>query len=156
MLSEPIGLPKNTGIASVSRFIPLSGPTVEPIIVTMAAAWHGGVPETGGDKYVGDASLLAAISRAMSYWFTNDFTVHDCLELGGTGSCPCGTPGLWNSNVSFSISHDLDFSDSVSPVVLQCESPCYASLLLLTLHSAYPNPKIRRRSLSVDEQHSHR
>nr|VWO96784.1 Hyaluronate lyase (EC (Hyaluronidase) (HYase) [Ganoderma boninense] len=55
-------------------------------------AWHGGVD--GGDQFVKSASLLDATSRAMNFWFKNDFTVADCLG----GKCRCSTPGLWNSN----------------------------------------------------------
>ncbi|KAF8843948.1 polysaccharide lyase family 8 protein [Paxillus ammoniavirescens] len=65
-------------------------------ISTMAAAWHGGL--TGGQQYVNDSTLLAAISLAMDYWFENDFTDPSCLDYGGTPACPCGTPGFWNLN----------------------------------------------------------
>lgn len=34
----------------------------------------------------------------MDYWFANDYTNMDCIGQGGTDACPCGTPGLWNSN----------------------------------------------------------
>ncbi|OBZ79298.1 Chondroitinase-AC, partial [Grifola frondosa] len=65
-------------------------------IVTMAAAWHGGLPQ--GDQYVQSATLLDSVSRAMDYWFINDFTDPSCLDSGGLASCPCGTPGFWNTN----------------------------------------------------------
>ncbi|KAG8405083.1 hypothetical protein J3459_022258 [Metarhizium acridum] len=44
--------------------------------------------------------LIEAISRGLDYWFRNDYTPADCMGNGGkaTGSCPCGTPGLWNTN----------------------------------------------------------
>jgi hypothetical protein len=61
----------------------------------MAAAWHGGL--TGAEKYVQDPALRANISLAMSYWFSNDFTNPACIDSGGTSTCPCGTPGLWNT-----------------------------------------------------------
>ncbi|KAG1833845.1 polysaccharide lyase family 8 protein [Suillus variegatus] len=65
-------------------------------ISTMAAAWHGGL--SGGQQYVNDSKTLAAISLAMDYWFANDFTNPACLDYGGTPTCPCGTPGFWNTN----------------------------------------------------------
>ncbi|KAF8643576.1 hypothetical protein AX16_008964 [Volvariella volvacea WC 439] len=68
-------------------------------IVTMAAAWHGGVPN-GAEEYVKDESLREAISRAVDYWFSRDFANHDCLDYGGTARCPCDNPDnwLWNTN----------------------------------------------------------
>ncbi|VDB88720.1 unnamed protein product [Peniophora sp. CBMAI 1063] len=68
-------------------------------IVTLAAAWKGGLP--GGDQWVGDEDLESGFLSAMDYWFDNDFNATDCLAFGGNatyGNCPCGTPGLWNSN----------------------------------------------------------
>ncbi|KAH9969052.1 polysaccharide lyase family 8 protein [Russula dissimulans] len=65
-------------------------------ILTMSAAWHGG--REGTEQYVGDSTLAAAISLAMNFWFSQDFTVPGCLDQGGTSACPCGTPGLWNTN----------------------------------------------------------
>jgi hypothetical protein len=65
-------------------------------IIVMAAAWHGGM--VGGDQYVKSASLRSAISLAMNYWFSNDFTDATCLDSGGLSGCPCGTPGFWNTN----------------------------------------------------------
>ncbi|KAI0825160.1 galactose mutarotase-like protein [Trametes gibbosa] len=66
-------------------------------IVTMAAAWHGGV-EGGSQAFVNSSSLLDAIHRAMDFWFANDFQDQACLDSGGLASCPCGTPGFWNTN----------------------------------------------------------
>jgi hypothetical protein len=34
----------------------------------------------------------------MGFWFANDFTDASCLDFGGDDECPCGTPGLWNTN----------------------------------------------------------
>ena len=62
----------------------------------MAAAWHGGL--TGADQFTKDPTLLTAIQSAMDWWFENDYTDQACLDSGGTVSCPCGTPGLWNTN----------------------------------------------------------
>jgi hypothetical protein len=62
----------------------------------MAGAWHGGL--AGADQYVKDPQLRASISLAMGYWFANDFQKNPaCLDSGGTATCPCGTPGLWNT-----------------------------------------------------------
>ncbi|KAJ6575156.1 polysaccharide lyase family 8 protein [Mycena capillaripes] len=65
-------------------------------ISTLAGAWHGGL--AGADQYVKDPALRASISLAMGYWFANDFKNPACLDSGGTATCPCDTPGLWNTN----------------------------------------------------------
>ncbi|KAJ6604690.1 polysaccharide lyase family 8 protein, partial [Mycena vulgaris] len=65
-------------------------------ISTLAGAWHGGL--AGADQYVKDPALRNNISVAMGFWFSNDFTNPACLDSGGTTRCPCGTPGLWNTN----------------------------------------------------------
>ncbi|KAH9486902.1 Hyaluronate lyase [Psilocybe cubensis] len=67
-------------------------------ILVMAAAWHGGL--AGGDQFVQDSTLRAAISSAMDYWFGRDFTNPACLDSGGTPACPCDNPdnSLWNTN----------------------------------------------------------
>ncbi|KAJ3548815.1 hypothetical protein NM688_g5250 [Phlebia brevispora] len=65
-------------------------------IVTMAAAWHGGL--VGADQFAQNTTLLDAISLAMDFWFSNDFTNPSCLDSGGKAACPCGTPGFWNTN----------------------------------------------------------
>ena len=64
----------------------------------MAAAYRGGIPIPDGDKYVMDPGVLDALKRAMDYWFAHDYTNDACLEYGGLSQCPCGTPGLWNTN----------------------------------------------------------
>ena len=64
----------------------------------MASAYHGGIPIPDGDEYVNDPTVLDALKRAMDYWFANDYTNDACLEWGGQSQCPCGTPGLWNTN----------------------------------------------------------
>lgn len=63
----------------------------------MTAAWHGGLKGAKKD-YAGDPALTSAISSAMDFWFSRDFTVPGCLDQGNTRTCPCGTPGLWNTN----------------------------------------------------------
>ncbi|KAJ7181703.1 polysaccharide lyase family 8 protein [Mycena crocata] len=65
-------------------------------ISTMAGAWNGGL--AGASQYVKDAGIRSSISLAMGYWFANDFSIPACLMSGGTAACPCGTPGLWNTN----------------------------------------------------------
>ncbi|KAF8078587.1 chondroitin AC/alginate lyase [Lyophyllum atratum] len=67
-------------------------------IVVMAGAWHGGLE--GADQYVKDDAIRAAISRAMDYWFSRDFTNVACLDSGGSTTCPCTNVdnSLWNTN----------------------------------------------------------
>ncbi|KAF7340878.1 Polysaccharide lyase family 8 protein [Mycena sanguinolenta] len=65
-------------------------------IMNMAGAWHGGL--AGAEKYAKNPNLRSKISLAMSFWFQNDFSNPACLDSGGTATCPCGTPGLWNTN----------------------------------------------------------
>jgi hypothetical protein len=62
----------------------------------MAGAWNGGL--AGAEQFVKDPALRNSISVAMGFWFSNDFTDPACLDSGGTPTCPCGTPGLWNTN----------------------------------------------------------
>lgn len=97
-LNALIGLRGTTGHGYVGNacFVWTSTGAHALIIVTMSAAWHGGI--AGEEQWVNDSSLAAAISSAMNYWFANDFTVAACLDEGGTDECPCGTPGLWNTN----------------------------------------------------------
>lgn len=70
-------------------------------IIVMAAAYHGGVQ--GADQYVNNTQLRTAIGKAMNFWFANDFSTIGngaCMDGGGVkgDKCPCGTPGLWNTN----------------------------------------------------------
>ncbi|KAI0043192.1 polysaccharide lyase family 8 protein [Auriscalpium vulgare] len=65
-------------------------------ITTFSAAWHGGLKNAA--QWVQNTQLRAAIALAMGFWFDNDFTDPGCLDSGGTDVCPCGTPGLWNTN----------------------------------------------------------
>ena len=51
-----------------------------------------------GDDYANDPTVLDALKRAMDYWFAHDYTNDACLDQGGLSTCPCGTPGLWNTN----------------------------------------------------------
>ncbi|PRP87764.1 polysaccharide lyase family 8 protein, partial [Planoprotostelium fungivorum] len=46
-----------------------------------------------------DTAILAAVKRAMDYWFAHDFPEgQKCLPNNGYDNCPCNTPGLWNPN----------------------------------------------------------
>ncbi|KAF4605272.1 hypothetical protein EYR40_004055 [Pleurotus pulmonarius] len=65
-------------------------------INTFAAGWHGGF--RNADQWVKNAEIRTAISRAINFWFSNDFTNAACLDFGGESACPCGTSGLWNTN----------------------------------------------------------
>jgi len=62
----------------------------------MAAAFHG--PLVVAEDFAGNEDLREAISSAMEFWFSQDFTNADCLDHGGQDKCPCGTPGFWNTN----------------------------------------------------------
>ncbi|KAJ7082937.1 polysaccharide lyase family 8 protein [Mycena belliarum] len=65
-------------------------------INTFASAWHGGFKNAA--NWTRDPTLRSSISSAMAFWFDNDFTNPACLDFGGEVACPCGTPGLWNTN----------------------------------------------------------
>jgi len=65
-------------------------------ILTMSAAWHSSLK--GAEQYFKNPALANAISSAMDFWFSQDFTLPGCLDKGGTTACPCGTPGFWNTN----------------------------------------------------------
>ncbi|OZJ03655.1 hypothetical protein BZG36_03918 [Bifiguratus adelaidae] len=47
-----------------------------------------------------NTALYGKIQSAMNYWFSNDYSSDDCIAEGGlaNSTCPCGTPGLWNTN----------------------------------------------------------
>jgi hypothetical protein len=63
--------------------------------VTMAASYRA---DADAGKH--DTQLRQAVTKAMDFWFSRDFVPRDCLYNGGTpkSKCPCGTPGLWNTN----------------------------------------------------------
>ncbi|KAL0579357.1 hypothetical protein V5O48_002633 [Marasmius crinis-equi] len=67
-------------------------------LVSMASAWHGGVPNA--DEYVQNATLASIISTSMNWWFDRDFQNPACLTEGGTSTCPCDNNDqtLWNTN----------------------------------------------------------
>lgn len=68
-------------------------------MITLAAAWSGLNPAAPASS-ANDPKLLAAALKGMDWWFANDFKNSDCLGSGGdaTKKCPCGTPGMWNTN----------------------------------------------------------
>ncbi|KAF8642386.1 hypothetical protein AX16_009654 [Volvariella volvacea WC 439] len=78
---QQAGQPKSTGAELAS---------------TLSAAWKGGL--RNAEQYAGDPDIRAAINRAMSFWFFNDFPSPACLDQGGTDACPCTVRGLWNKN----------------------------------------------------------
>lgn len=57
----------------------------------MASVWY---------RNQGDRALFNQINLALNWWFDRDFTENDCVNGGGREylNCPCGTPGLWNTN----------------------------------------------------------
>jgi hypothetical protein len=59
-------------------------------IVTMASQYRTDPTNT--------TNLLFYISKAMDYWFDNNYKPDACLDQGGLANseCPCGTPGFWN------------------------------------------------------------
>ncbi|ETR98059.1 polysaccharide lyase family 8 protein [Trichoderma reesei RUT C-30] len=68
-------------------------------LITFGAAWSGVNPVVSS-SWAKDPKLLAAVQKGLDYWFSNDYTPADCMGDGGDASkgCPCGTPGLWNTN----------------------------------------------------------
>ncbi|OCH96194.1 polysaccharide lyase family 8 protein [Obba rivulosa] len=82
-------------------------------ILTLAAGWHGGF--AGASQFVQSTTLRSAISLAMGFWFSNDFTDPSCIDSGGDAACPCGTPGLWNTNW---FSNVIDIPNLVGEVCL--------------------------------------
>ncbi|KAM3499288.1 hypothetical protein MY10362_007447 [Beauveria mimosiformis] len=68
-------------------------------IITLAAAWSG-VSLVADPKWSNSTEAWEAISNGLDYWFKNDYKPAACLGDGGNAAlgCPCGTPGLWNTN----------------------------------------------------------
>jgi hypothetical protein len=64
----------------------------------MSAAYHGGLIGSTAAQWTKSDTIQTSISAAMNWWFQRDFAVDACLDEGGEDSCPCGTPGLWNTN----------------------------------------------------------
>jgi hypothetical protein len=70
------------------------------ILDAMAAEWYKIThSDSSTHKHELDPSqLLSATLKAADWWFKNDFSDAKCLDGGGGKDCPCGTPGLWNTN----------------------------------------------------------
>ncbi|KDQ15588.1 polysaccharide lyase family 8 protein [Botryobasidium botryosum FD-172 SS1] len=66
-------------------------------VVALAAAYHGGLTNSS-NSYVNSTTVRSSIDSAMDWWFGNDYEGVGCQEDGGTSKCPCGTPGMWNTN----------------------------------------------------------
>ncbi|KAI8384038.1 chondroitin AC/alginate lyase [Blakeslea trispora] len=51
-------------------------------------------------KSQNDSQYLPIISKAMDFWFSQNYQPDTCLDQGGftNSTCPCGTPGFWNTN----------------------------------------------------------
>ncbi|TYJ53350.1 hypothetical protein B9479_006010 [Cryptococcus floricola] len=68
-------------------------------LLTFAAAWSGLNPSVP-QNYSNSPELLSAVQAGLDFWAANDYNSTDCIGHGGVAnySCPCGTPGLWNTN----------------------------------------------------------
>ncbi|KAJ3473106.1 hypothetical protein NLG97_g10515 [Lecanicillium saksenae] len=68
-------------------------------IITLASAWSG-ASVVADQKWANNTKAWDSISNGLDYWFKNDYEPADCMGNGGIDSsgCPCGTPGLWNTN----------------------------------------------------------
>jgi len=81
--------------AFVSLLSGLPLPDVTHPSATMSGAWTGGA---AGGTWTNNTQLRTAISSAMDYWYTRDFTTDvACIDQGGTSACPCSNPRntLW-------------------------------------------------------------
>ncbi|KAF9514122.1 polysaccharide lyase family 8 protein [Hydnum rufescens UP504] len=68
-------------------------------INTLAAAYHGASDfKANTSAFLHDPVVRKALTSAMNWWFSNDFTNINCLDSGGNSTCPCGTAGMWNTN----------------------------------------------------------
>jgi hypothetical protein len=97
--------------------------------------------------YTGPANntaLLSKIQLAMDYWFSNDYESNDCIALGGltNATCPCGTPGLWNTN----------WYDQVIGVAKPASVACLFSQQGLTENQTAGCNRIMNRSWSQVDQ----
>ncbi|OAA69683.1 polysaccharide lyase family 8 protein [Cordyceps fumosorosea ARSEF 2679] len=68
-------------------------------IITLAAAWSG-ASLVAERKWANSTEAWDVISNGLDYWFKNDYKPPACMGNGGNATlgCPCGTPGLWNTN----------------------------------------------------------
>ncbi|KAG8919844.1 hypothetical protein FRC00_010839, partial [Tulasnella sp. 408] len=82
-------------------------PPKPPHAGPIAAAYSDLVPRSSSlnqkppNQFVNNATVKQDLDLAINWWFANDFNVTSCLDKGGLsspGTCPCGTPGMWNTN----------------------------------------------------------
>ena len=66
-------------------------------ILGLGQAWSGLNPNSPAE-YVNSSEVFAAATKAFDWWITNDYNNTACLQYGGQAACPCGTPGLWDTN----------------------------------------------------------
>ncbi|KAG8892478.1 hypothetical protein FRC00_011991, partial [Tulasnella sp. 408] len=73
----------------------------------IAAAYSDLVPHSSSlnqkppKQFANNATVKQDLDLAMNWWFANDFNETSCLDKGGLshpGTCPCSTPGMWNTN----------------------------------------------------------
>lgn len=51
-------------------------------LIALSVAWSGVNPQVSS-QWKGDAKLMAAISKGLDYWFSNDYKQPDCVGDGG-------------------------------------------------------------------------
>lgn len=100
-------------------------------LLVMSAAWHGGLSSGWEDveQWVGSEELRSAVENGTQWWFDRDYEGVGCLQDGGTAACPCGTPGMWNTNW---YSNVILIPNLVSQVCLLLDSPPDPSLSTLS------------------------
>ncbi|PRP88257.1 polysaccharide lyase family 8 protein [Planoprotostelium fungivorum] len=66
-------------------------------VSAIAAAWSS---VSTYSVWKNNSAALNAALAGMDWWFSNDYNNTDCVDKGGltNGTCPCGTPGFWNTN----------------------------------------------------------
>lgn len=100
-------------------------------LLVMSAAWHGGLSFgwEGVEQWVGSEELRGAVEKGTQWWFDRDYDGVGCLQDGGTAACPCGTPGMWNTNW---YSNVILIPNLVGQVCLLLDSPPNPSLPTLS------------------------
>ena len=66
-------------------------------ITGLGQAWSGLNPNAPAN-YSQSPAVFSAATKALDWWIEHDYNNTACLQYGGTSTCPCGTPGLWNTN----------------------------------------------------------
>ena len=105
--------------------------------VTLAGAWHGGLPNT--TMYTRNETFSGIILGAVDWWFEHDFKNPACLTDGGTPACPCDPDDItmWNTNWFANVTSLL----SVRHLTHQ-----------LKRRSGYPNPRTSRADMPFDKR----